>query len=60
MSMLHAANKKGISILENVGEMGVPLPKILKDVLEKLNSGGSKAGDDKDDDKDDDGNDTNV
>ncbi len=46
--IFYIANE-GISILENVGEMGVPLPKILKDILGKLNSDGSNKADDKDD-----------
>ncbi|HWS30041.1 MAG TPA: phage holin family protein [Clostridia bacterium] len=36
--VFYIANE-GISILENVSEMGVPLPKILKEVLEKLDAG---------------------
>lgn len=44
--VFYIANE-GISILENVGEMGVPLPKILKDVLKRLD-GGKNAGEDKD------------
>ena len=46
--IFYIANE-GISILENVGEMGVPLPKILKDILGKLNSDDSNKADDKDD-----------
>ncbi|MCE5235457.1 MAG: phage holin family protein [Clostridiaceae bacterium] len=44
--MFYIANE-GISILENVGEMGVPLPKILKAVL-KLLDGGKNADKDGD------------
>lgn len=34
---------EGISILENAGQMGLPIPKVLKNALEKLNeySGGN-------------------
>ncbi len=35
VSMFYIANE-GISILENMGEMGVPLPKFLRNMLVKL------------------------
>lgn len=40
--IFYIANE-GISILENVGEMGVPLPKILKEILSKLQSGSEES-----------------
>ena len=36
VSMFYIANE-GISILENMGEMGVPLPRFLKNMLVRLN-----------------------
>lgn len=35
--MFYIANE-GISILENVGEIGLPIPQKLKDVIKKLNN----------------------
>lgn len=35
--MFYLANE-GISILENAGQLGLPIPKKLKDAIEKLNS----------------------
>lgn len=36
--MFYLANE-GISILENAGQLGLPIPKKLRDAIEKLNSG---------------------
>lgn len=44
--VFYIANE-GISILENVEKMGVPLPKILRDVLAKLNEEPQKKDDGK-------------
>ena len=43
---------EGLSILENAGEIGLPIPKKLKDVLAQLRK---KSGEDDKDDKDNDG-----
>jgi len=44
--VFYIANE-GISILENVEKMGVPLPKILRDVLANLDAGAQKKDDGK-------------
>jgi len=43
---------EGLSIIENAGEIGLPIPKKLKDVLAQLRK---KSGEDDKDDKDNDG-----
>lgn len=43
VSMFYIANE-GISILENMGEMGVPLPAFLKKMLLKLHQDSDPAG----------------
>ena len=46
---------EGLSLLENIGLMGVPFPKFLKDMLQALHDAGDKGKTGKkDDDKDDD------
>lgn len=41
VSMFYIANE-GISILENMGQMGVPLPAFLKNMLQKMHSEADK------------------
>ena len=49
--LFYMANE-GLSIIENAGEIGLPIPKKLKDVLAQLRK---KSGEDDKDDKDNDG-----
>lgn len=43
--MLFFAANEGISILENAANLGLPIPKKLRDVLEQLKDKGDKDGD---------------
>lgn len=49
--LFYMANE-GLSIIENAGEIGLPIPKKLRDVLAQLRK---KSGEDEKDDKDNDG-----
>lgn len=49
--LFYMANE-GLSIIENAGEIGLPIPKKLKEVLAQLRK---KSGEDDKDDKDNDG-----
>lgn len=51
----YVANE-GLSILENLGRIGVPYPKQLKDFLKKLKEDNNKKKDDKKDEKKEDTN----
>lgn len=52
MERLHVSNE-GISILENVTNIGLPVPKKLKDVLEQLKKDEPEDEDDEDEGDDD-------
>jgi toxin secretion/phage lysis holin len=45
LAILFFLGNEGISILENMGLMGIPYPKFIKDALEVIKDKGDSGGD---------------